>query len=183
MATWTNSTGLLAVLLFASCDGRFLVDGVSWGTSRGAGGAPTPFVDAGGAAGMAGMPSSGTGGVAVPWDGGGGAGSVDAGSDGHAPTCGELEALYVSAVEEDRGCDPMSAEPQCQLRVISALCAKCTVPTYVNSRAASNAARLRWDMVPCPVPTSCNTTCGPTPTSGRCVAGPEQTGRCVDVFP
>src|SRR3954462_3533441 len=103
MAVWANSTGLLAALWFASCDGRFLVDGVSWGTSRGAGGAPTPFVDAGGAARMAGMPSSGTGGVAVPSDGGGGAGSVDAGSDGHAPTCGELEALYVSAVEEDRG--------------------------------------------------------------------------------
>jgi hypothetical protein len=174
MARWASSTGLLAVLFFASCDGRFLVDGVSWGTRPETGGAPTPRLDAGGAAGMAGTPSPGTG---------GGGGSADAGADGGAPTCGELEALYVSAVEEDKACDPTSTEPQCQLRVISALCGKCTVSTYVNTRAASNAARLRWDMVPCPVPTNCNTTCGPTPTSGRCVAGAGPNPRCVDVFP
>jgi hypothetical protein len=183
MAPWARSTGLLAVLFFASCDGRFLVDGVSWGSSRGTGGTPTPYVDAGGTAGMGGMPSSGTGGVAGRSDASSGPGSADAGSDGGAPTCGELEALYASAVEDDKRCDPTSAEPQCQLRVISALCGKCTVSTYVNGRTASTAARLRWDMVPCPVPTNCNPTCGPTPTSGRCVSGPDQTGRCVDVFP
>ncbi len=180
MARWTGLLGALFVPSFlgsflacflASCDGRLLPDGFPSSTTPGTGGAPTLIVVS---------PHDGAGGAAGSPGAGGSAGSAGADADGGAPSCDELATLYVAAVEEDKSCDPKSAETQCHLRVIPALCAGCPATTYVNSRAASNAARLRWDMVPCPVPTNCASTCAPLPTSGRCVptAGG---GRCMDV--
>jgi hypothetical protein len=155
-------TGLLGVLFFASCGEGLLPEGFPWNTPRGTGGAPPPH---GGAAGAAGMVATSPPGAGAPG----------------APTCDELAALYVAAVDEDKRCDPTSAEPQCQLRVIPALCTRSCPSLYVNTNAASTAARLRWDMVRCPIPTNCNTTCAPVTSAGHCVADPRLGGRCSDV--
>jgi len=150
----------------------------------GAGGAAAPQVlhardGAGGATGAGGAiapPPAGAGG-----SGTGGSGAGGSPGDGGQPSCDELAALYVSAVEEDKACDPASSELQCQLRVITALCGVCPNSTFVNTRTASNAARLRWDRVPCPVPTNCGP-CGPVPVTGRCAPDRNGTGHCEDFF-
>jgi hypothetical protein len=94
-------------------------------------------------------------------------------------------ALYAAAVEEDKACEPSSKVAQCQLRVIPALCvSSCAATTYVNTRAGSTAARLRWDKVPCPVPTNCGATdCRPLPTAAQCIPTADGGGRCADVIP
>jgi hypothetical protein len=128
-------------------------------------------------------PPAGVGGSGVGGSGVGGSGAGGSSSDGGALTCDDLVALYAAGVEQDKACDPNSTQPQCQLHVIPALCVECRATTYVNSTAASSAARLRWDQVPCPVSTSCSQQCAPVPTGGRCAPTSDGGGRCVDILP
>ncbi len=150
-------------------------------------GAETSQRGTGGATGAGGAFVSrptGAGGSAGRSGGGGGTGGESGlPADAGALTCDELAALYIAAVEEDKSCDPSSTAPQCQLRVIPALCAVCPNTTYVNVRTASTAARLRWDDVRCPVPTNCDTECRPLPTSARCMPTGTGAGRCADIIP
>jgi hypothetical protein len=130
----------------------------------------------------AGAGGSGADGSGIGGSGVGGSGVGGSHGDSGALTCDDLVALYAAAVAQDKTCDPNSTQPQCQLNVIPALCVRCPATTYVNSTAASSAARLRWDSVPCPV-TTCSQECGPLPTGGRCVPTSEGSGHCVDIVP
>lgn len=161
---------MLGLCLVCSCNSRLLPDGF-----------PSSNAGAGGAL------ATGTVVVLPPGVGGSGAGGSGAGGSdadgGGALGCDELAALYVAAVEQDRACDPNSSGPQCQLHVIPALCGTCAATTYVNSNAASTAARLRWDKVPCPVPVSCSAECRPLPSGSRCVPMSDGSGHCEDIVP
>jgi len=172
---WRSGLAVLVLGLgvVGACNGRLLPGGFPDGT----GGAMStgnvvvaPPAGTGGAIGGSGAGGSGTGGS--------GAGGSD--GDGGALSCDELAALYVAAVDQDKACDPNSTQPQCQLHVIPSLCVRCRATTFVNSTAASTAARLRWDQVPCPVPT-CSQECSPVPTAGRCAPTSDGGGHCVDI--
>jgi hypothetical protein len=141
-----------------------------------------PAAGAGGATGGSGVGGSGVGGSGVGGSGVGGSGVGGSYADAGALSCDDLVALYATGVEQDKACDPNSPQPQCQLHVIPSLCPSCRATTYVNSTAASSAARLRWDKVPCPVP-ACSQECGPLPTGGRCAPTSEGGGRCLDIVP
>jgi hypothetical protein len=182
--------GLLAGQMLGACVGRSLPEGAQapaglGGANSGVGGGS--FDDwrgnggSGRASGGSGVEPSGAGGQAMspvmnPVSNG-----VDAGGQETGASCADLEAQYVTAVEEAKACDPTSTLPQCALIVIPSLCGGCS--TYVNSTAAPYAVRGAWDLVPCPVPPRCGPFCPAGPSGARCVPTGGGAGRCTDVAP
>jgi hypothetical protein len=167
---------VLGLAVVGACNGRLLPGGFPSSTEGSGGSANqgnvvvTPPAGTGGATGGSGAGGSGTGGS-------GAGGSAD---DGGAASCDELVALYVAGVEQDKACDPNSTQPQCQLHVIPSLCVGCRGTAYVNSTAASSAARLRWDKASCPV-TTCPLECSPPASGARCAPTSDGGGHCVDI--
>jgi hypothetical protein len=177
---------LLALSVVGACNGRWLPDGFSSSTAGASGSSDqttgSSQSGAGGATSGSAVGGSGAGGSGAGGSGAGGSGAGGSDSDAGALNCDELAALYVAAVEQDKSCDPISMSPPCQLHVIPSLCVGCRATTYVNSTAASSAARLRWDKVPCPV-TTCSKECGTLPTGSRCVPTSDGGAHCVDIAP